>query len=85
MSQGKARPGSFSQGWGSGVKAGLLLGYPSRKNVSLAGRAWEGIYRASWWEIDTLRGPLHISRHTLALPSKEGPFLEASTKCIRGT
>lgn len=31
---GKARPGSFSLGWGSGVRAGLSLGYPSRKNGS---------------------------------------------------
>lgn len=33
--------------------------------------------RTSWWEIDTLWGPLNISRHTLALPSKGGSFSES--------
>lgn len=78
-------PGLFS-GLGLGIESRTIASLSVQgKMVPMQGGDGRVFIRASWWEMDTLRGPLDISRHTLTLPSKEGPFLEASTKCIRGT
>lgn len=85
MSKGGTRPRNFSLGRGLGLRAGLLPANPSRKRCFLGRRGWEGIYKGFLVGDGHPAGPLEISRHTLVLPSKEDPVLEASTKCIRGT
>lgn len=79
MRQGRTQTRELFSGVGLGIESRTVASLSvQKKMVPRQGGDGRVFIKASWWEIVTLWGPLKISRHTLALPSKGGPFLEAS-------